>query len=119
MVDVTEDAKYRVRDQDVLGAYAHWVAGYTPESVERAARDLGVLRRGQMNASNDYNRPVNFGPSERTYAKLRTERDDLDYREWNEETGFSGVDRWPTGPGMPSRHQARRRALRDVIDEGF
>ncbi|MCA9514865.1 MAG: hypothetical protein KC635_07985 [Myxococcales bacterium] len=119
MADERDDANVRVRDEEVLGTYAQWVAGYSPESVARAMHDQAALRRGQMNDGNEYNRTVPSGPSERHYDKLRTERDDLDYREWNSDTGFSGVNRWPTGPGMQTDQQKRRRAARKVIDEGF
>jgi len=105
--------------EEALGTYTQWAEGFSPESVERALRDQVNLKRGQLNDGDEYSRTTPAGFSRRHYDKIRAERDDLDYREWNASTGFSGVNRWPAGPGVESEGQGRRRARREAIDEGF
>lgn len=111
-------------DRMDLGTYTRWAEGFSEASLERALDDQRALRRGQMNDGDEYNRTTPAGLSESHYRKLRSDRDDLDYREWNEETAFSGVDRWPTGAGVQStgvqsEGQKRRRDRRDRLDDGF
>jgi len=105
--------------EEELGTYTQWAYGYEDSGVERAIEDQRTLRRGQMNDGDSFDRYTPAGPSERHYRKLRADRDDLDYREWNSDTGFSGVDRWPTGPGVQSEGQKRRRARMAELDDGF
>lgn len=107
------------RDNPELGTYARWAEGFSEASLTRALDDQRTLRRGQLNDGDEYNRTTPAGLSESHYRKLRSDRDDLDYREWNEESAFSGVDRWPTGAGVQSEGQKRRRDRRDRLDDGF
>ena len=102
-----------------LGTYTQWAYGFSEASLERALDDQRTLRKGQLNDGDAYTRTTPSGPSESNSRKLRADRDDLDYREWNSDTGFSGVDRWPTGPGVQTEGQQRRRARRVLLDDGF
>ncbi len=95
-------------------------------SLDRALRDQATLRRGRLNATDDDNRYTPSGLSREHYDALRTDRDDLDYREWMASTQFSGLVRPPTTPGMAgqadgSKTEAERRRdkLRRDLDEGF
>ncbi len=105
--------------RDSLGTYVRWAEGFTPDSLERSLEDLATLRRGQLSDSDEYQRTTPAGPTERHYRKLRADRDDLDFREWNSDTGYCGVHRWPSAPGVCTQHQQRRRHRRQEIDEGF
>lgn len=105
--------------EEELGTYTQWAYGYEESGVERALDDVRTLRKGQLNDGDSYTRTTPSGPSESNSKKLRADRDDLDYREWNSDTGFSGVDRWPTGPGVQSEGQKRRSARKAQLDDGF
>jgi hypothetical protein len=98
---------------------SRWVSGTSQASAERALRDLEILQRGQLNQSDHEDR---YAPAQDTRSAcdvLRAHRDDLDFREWNETTGFSGVNRWPLGPGLRTEAAARRARRRQELDEGF
>ena len=105
---------------------ARWATGTSQESLERSLEDVEILTRSRLKASDSETRYTPAGLSKSHYDTLRMDRDDLDYREWNEETGFSGVDRWPSGPGMEGTDSAhlteserRRRRKRIELDDGF
>lgn len=114
-----------------LGTYTQWAEAFSKKDLERALRDQALIRHAQLKDGNDYTRTTPSGLTQRAYDVVRAERDDLDYREWNSDTGFSGVNRWPKGPGMvgqgPVRQvrgaqteaEIRRRARRDQLDDGF
>ena len=102
-----------------LGVYGEWATGFSEASLDRALRDQQILRRGQLRDGDEYARYAPNQPSPSASTVIRATRDDLEFREWNEETGFSGVDRWPDAPGVQSPGQKRRRQRRDQIDEGF
>ncbi|TNF23757.1 MAG: hypothetical protein EP329_26680 [Deltaproteobacteria bacterium] len=105
--------------EEDLGTYTLWAYGYEDNGVKRALDDQRTLRRGQLNDGNLDTRVTPSQPSESHSRKLRSDRDDLDYREWNSESGFSGVDRWPASPGVLSEGQKRRRARMAELDDGF
>ena len=105
--------------RDDLGTFQKWAQGANPQSLERALADQRVLRRGQLNDGNVFSRTTPAGLTESTFQKLRSDRDDLDYREWNTESAFMGVDRWPSAPGVQSEGQKRRRARAEHLDDGF
>ena len=108
---------------------ARWAFGTSDKSVQRALDDVARLNRGHLNEGDSSTRYTLSGPSRKHYDTLRFTRDDLDYREWNQETGYWGIHRWPSGPGEagqahPIRHglteaQKRRRERRVEIEEGF
>ncbi len=107
-----------------LGTYTQWAEGFTPASLDRALRDQVVLKHGEMNNGNDDCRYTRAQQTKQACDTLRSERDNLDYREWNADSGFSGVTRWPAGPGMSANGaqtegQKRRRARRVELDDGF
>ena len=107
-----------------LGTYTLWAEGFSEASLQRALRDQATLKRGELNDGNDDCRYTRAQQTRRACDTLRAERDNLDYREWNEDTGFSGVTRWPEGPGMSangvqSEGDKRRRARRIALDDGF
>jgi len=105
--------------KDDLGTFARWAQGFSPESLERALADQRILRKGQLNDGDVFTRTTPAGLTESHYQTLRGGRDDLDFREWNTESAFSGVDRWPNAPGAQSEGQKRRRARREQMDDGF
>lgn len=111
--------------QPVDAPVSRWMKATSPESLERAAADQRRLAHGRMNHQPGAAPYTQAGLSREHYDALRYRRDDLDYREWNAATGFSGVDRWPTGPGMAGQSgtvttgERRRRARRAEIEEGF
>lgn len=104
---------------------ARWATGTSDASLDRALADQETLTRGKLNESDDDSRYTPSGLSRSHYDALRMDRDDLDFREWNEDTGFSGVGRWPSNPGVGGQGGARtaseRRRLRRKLelDEGF
>ena len=105
---------------------ARWSTGTSDSSLDRALRDQAILNQGRMKATDSETRYTPAGLSRSHYDALRMDRDDLDFREWNEETGYHGVDRWPTGPGMSGQEaestteaERRRARLRREVDEGF
>jgi len=109
---------------DTLGIYTQWAEGFSRTSLRHALKDQVVLARGQLNDGDEAQRYTPAGRSESEYDTVRATRDDLDYREWNEDTGYSGVTRWPQGPGMAgngieSENQKRRRARKEQLDNGF
>ncbi|MGM0578694.1 MAG: hypothetical protein ACQEXJ_23415 [Myxococcota bacterium] len=111
--------------------YGRWATGTSRESLDRAIRDQKRLIRGSLNAGDETVRNVEAGPSRSRYDTLRYTRDDMDYREWNEDGGYWGIGRWPQGPGVPtspgehypagaqSEAERRRAARKAEIDEGF
>ncbi len=101
-------------------------------SLARVLEDQARLARGRRNASNFETRYTPAGLSESHYKALRSDRDQLDSKEWNEHAGYSGVERWPDDPGMPdaqtdeatadarrAARQQRRARRRMEIDDGF
>ncbi|MCB9730241.1 MAG: hypothetical protein H6746_17355 [Deltaproteobacteria bacterium] len=99
--------------------YARWASGTSDKSLARAIKDQARIIAGRLNATNATTRYTEAGLSRSHYDQLRYQRGDLDFREWNESTGFSGIDRRPTGPGMPEEGRRRRGAERKRIDDGF
>jgi len=111
-----------------LGTYTQWAEAFSKGDLERALKDQAMIRHAQLKDGNDYTRTTPSGLTQRAYDVVRADRDDLDYREWNSDTGFSGVNRWPKGPGMvgqgPGRGvqtegEIRRRARKEQLDDGF
>lgn len=107
-----------------LGTYTQWAEGFSKASLDRALRDQVVLKHGELNNGNDDCRYTRAQQTKQACDTLRAERDNLDYREWNADSGFSGVTRWPEGPGMSANGvqtegQKRRRARRVELDDGF
>ncbi len=106
-----------------LGTYTRWAEAFSPAGLEKTLKDQAVLRRGMLREDHVC-RVTPSQPTRRAYDAIRATRDDLDNREWNEDTGFSGVTRWPSGPGMVGRGvetegQVRRRATIERLDDGF
>ncbi len=93
--------------------------GTSEQSVQRALRDQGILERARRNAHDDETRYTRSTLTEAHYEALRSNRDDLDFRDWNASAGFSGIDRRPEGPGVHSQGQRRRAGRRQQLDEGF
>ncbi len=111
------------RFDDELGTYTRWAEAFSREGLEKTLKDQAVLRRGMMREDHVC-RVTPSQPSRRAYDAIRATRDDLDNREWNADTGFSGVTRGPTGPGMVGHGvetdgQQRRRATIARLDDGF
>lgn len=111
-----------------LGTYTQWAEAFSKKDLDRALKDQALIRHAQLNDGNDYCRSTPSGLTKRAYDTVRTERDDLDYREWNSDTGYSGVNRWPKGPGMVGQNVGRgietegqisRRTRRELLDDGF
>lgn len=107
-----------------LGTYAQWADGFSRTSLRQALKDQVLIQQGRLNNGNDDGRTTPSGRTREEYDALRSSRDDLDYREWNEDTGFSGVTRRPQGPGMAangvrSESEKLRQARREKLDEGF
>jgi hypothetical protein len=104
---------------------ARWSTGTSDKSLDRALSDQAILARGKLNDTDDDARYTPAGLSTSHYDALRMDRDDLDFREWNQDTGFSGVGRWPKAPGVAGQAGAttaseRRRLRRKLeLDEGF
>lgn len=105
---------------------ARWSTGTSDQSLNRALSDQVILNQGRMKASDSETRYTPAGLSRSHYDALRTDRDDLDNREWNDATGFSGVNRWPDAPGMAgqepvqmSASERRRNRIRNEVDDGF
>ena len=96
-----------------------WMVGTSEASVQRAAQDLQHRFRGRLHESNHDTRYTMSGLSKRHYAALRAHRDELDCRNWNAHTGYSGLSRGPTGPGVISDGQERRRNRSAEVDDGF
>ena len=103
---------------DTPDSYERWMTGTTPESRERAVQDQRQLNQGKVRegAARTYTRA---GFSRSNCDQLRRDRDDLDYREWMSETGFSGLKRRHQGPGVETEGQQRRRQRLRDLDEGF
>ncbi len=107
-----------------LGTYTQWAEAFTKKDLDRALTDQAIIRKSQLNDGNDYCRTTPSGLTKSAYDVVRMSRDDLDYREWNSDTGYSGVNRWPKGPGMVGRGmesdgQQRRRQHKELLDDGF
>jgi hypothetical protein len=107
-----------------LGTYTQWAEAFSKKDLDRALRDQALIHRAQLNDGNDYCRTTPSGLTRSAYDNLRAGRDDLDNRDWNSDTGFSGLNRAPQGPGMVGRgvettHQKKRRARRELLDDGF
>lgn len=98
---------------------ARWATGTSEQSLARAVNDQAKLVKGRMNAGNAATRYTEGGLLTSHYDQLRYQRSDLDFREWNAPTGFCGIDRRPTGPGMPSEGKRRRGPERKRLDHGF
>jgi hypothetical protein len=98
---------------------ARWASGTSEKSLARAVSDQAQLIKGRMNAGNASTRYTEAGLSTSHYDQLRYQRHDLDFREWNASSGFCGIDRRPTGPGMPAEGKRRRGSERKRIDDGF
>jgi len=105
---------------------ARYATATSDASLDRALRDQTALNQGRMNATNDENRYTPSGLSRDHYDALRSDRDDLDYREWMASTQFSGLVRPPTLPGMAGQQggakteaEERRDKLRREMEEGF
>jgi hypothetical protein len=111
------------RSGEGLGTYTQWAEAFSKRDLDRALSDQAIIARSQMNEGNDHCRSTPSQPSKRAYDKIRTERDDLDYREWNSDTGFSGVNRWPKAPGIgrgaETERQREHRARKEILDDGF
>jgi hypothetical protein len=105
--------------EDTKPRIARWASGTSAKSVTRAVDDQARLIKGRLNAGNASTRYTEAGLSKSHYDQLRYQRGDLDFREWNASTGFSGIDRRPTGPGMPQEGTRRRGGPRVRIDDGF
>jgi hypothetical protein len=108
---------------ETLGTYTQWAEAFSKRELDRALADQAIIQRAQLNDGNDLCRSTPSQPSKRAYDTIRAERDDLDYREWNSDTGFSGVNRWPKSPGMArgaeNEGQRLRRARKELLDDGF
>ena len=103
-----------------------WATGTSDASLKRSIDDFATLTKGRLRATDAETRTTPAGFSQSHYDALRYDRDDLDFREWNEDTGFHGVNRWPTGPGMEGQDlgeldeaERRRARLRVEMDDGF
>lgn len=112
------------RYEEELGTYAKWAEAFSRQDLDRALRDQAILHRARLRDGNEDARYTPSQGSQRACDTVRAERDDLDYREWNSDTGFSGVSRWPSAPGMLGRGQQselqkKRRARKDLLDDGF
>ncbi|MCC6622138.1 MAG: hypothetical protein IT385_12820 [Deltaproteobacteria bacterium] len=121
MANEREDA---TRVNETLGTYTQWAEAFNRKSLRAALKDQALIQRGIMNGASDDARYTPAGRSEQEYTTLRATRDDLDYREWNEETGYSGVTRRPAGPGMVghgarTEAEKRRAQKRKQLDDGF
>jgi hypothetical protein len=121
---MASDPNDPTKTAEALGTYTQWADGFSRKSLRAALRDQAIIQRGILNGESDLSRYTPSGRSEAEYDNLRATRDDLDYREWNEETGYSGVTRRPAGPGMVghgARTEAdkRRAARRQQLDDGF
>lgn len=112
------------RYEEELGTYSQWAQAFTSKGLETALRDQALLRRGQLNDGNEYTRYAPSQGTQRACDTHRVGRDDLEFRDWNAEHGFSGASRTLPGPGMFGRGQEsdgqkHRRAKREHIDDGF
>jgi hypothetical protein len=113
------------RYDEKLGTYTQWAEAFSREGLERALRDQANIRHGQLNNGNEHTRYTPAQGDRRTCDTVRAGRDDLEFRDWNSEHGFSGASRPMNGPGSvgmagtESEGQHRRRRRREVIDEGF
>lgn len=112
------------RYDDELGTYTQWAEAFSRKGLETALRDQALIHRGQLNDGNEYTRYTPAHLTQRACDVVRAERDDLEFRDWNSEHGFSGASRERAGPGMVGRgqesaRQVERRARRKAIDEGF
>lgn len=106
-----------------LGTYNRFAEAFSNDQLERTLKDQATIKRAQLREGNVV-RVTPSQPSKRAYDAIRATRDDLDCREWNADTGFSGVTRWPSGPGMmghgvETEGQKRRRATIEQLDDGF
>lgn len=107
-----------------LGTYAQWAEAFSKKDLDRALKDQALIRHAQLNDGNDYCRTTPSGLTRSAYDNLRAQRDDLDNHDWNSDTGFSGLSRTPSGPGIAARgvetaQQKTRRARRELLDDGF
>ena len=111
------------KPENNLGTYGLWTEAFSAKSLERIFVDQARLQRGMLRHDTDC-RVTPASPAKLAYDEIRATRDNQDYREWNEDTGFSGVNRWPAGPGMTGHGvetdgQQRRRAHLEQLDDGF
>ena len=111
------DREYPIMSED--NRHSRWASATSSESLERAMRDQATIARRRLNDGDTHTGYTQAHFSRRYYDVVRCHRDDLDYREWNASTGFSGVNRWPTRPGLETESQARRRRRRAELDDGF
>ncbi len=114
------------RYDDELGTYTRWAEAFSDQGLERALADQALIHRGQLNDGDDFTRYTPAQGNRRACDTVRAARDDLEFRDWNSDFGFSGASRPLTAPGMLGRAgrvesdgEARRRAQKRVIDEGF
>ena len=103
---------------DKPDSYERWMTGSSDASRERAVQDQRRLKQGQLR-SGDAPTYTRSGFSRSYCDQLRRDRDDLDYREWMSDTGFSGLGRRHQGPGVETEGQVRRRQRLRELDEGF
>lgn len=106
-----------------LGTFQRFAEAFSRAGLEKTLNDQVVLRRGMLRESNVM-RVTPSQPTKRAYDAIRATRDDLDCREWNADTGFSGVTRTPAGPGMighgiETEGQKQRRTTLEQLDDGF
>lgn len=107
-----------------LGTYTQWAEAFTKKGLDRALHDQALIRRGQMNDGNDFVRYTPAQPTQSACDVWRADRNDLEFRDWNKEFGFSGNSRERSGPGMygrgqESEGQKQRRQQREQLDDGF
>ena len=103
---------------DKADSYERWMTGSSDASRERAVQDQRRLNQGKLRAG-DAPTYTRAGFSRSCCDQLRRDRDDLDYREWMSDTGFSGLGRRHQGPGVQTEGQVRRRERMRELDEGF
>lgn len=114
------------RDTNNLGTYTLWAEAFSSQELTKRLNDQAQLKRGQLCDGNNFTRTTPAGLSRRAYDNVRANRVDMDNREWNSDTGFSGVNRWPKDPGMQGQGQGvqtpaeiRRRKVVERLDDGF
>ena len=123
------------RYDDELGTYTQWAQAFSQKDLETRLRDQAILHRGQLNDGNDNTRYTPAQPTMRAADTTRANRDDLEFRDWMGEFGFSGNKRTLHGPGMfgqgqpsgPSgigrghetTEQKHRRLRRETLEDGF
>lgn len=105
---------------------ANWATGSSDKSLRRALEDAARIEQGRLTQTDDEARTTPAGFSKERYDAVRSERDELDYKEWMDSAGFSGLRRAPEGPGLltveerkQAQAEARRARLRRELEEGF